>query len=257
MTTKFFALILVLRAATAAAQSSSKPRTILDGVYTEVQARRGLEAYDAKCGSCHKPSLDGGAEAMPLRGDHFLQTWREDTLSALFNHMQTRMPRRPVGEPGTLASGTYIDIIAYILKVNEYPVGANELTQGALAETIFVGPEGPKPLTTNSVVQVAGCFTPGPRDTWLLSRAGDLARTRSTEPSSAEELNTAAQKPLGNQQFRLTNLDDLKADTRPETLKGQKVFVKGPLTRSTTGDRIFVLSLEAVPASAASVGCGG
>ena len=250
--TRFSWLLPILFAAIAPAQ----PHTVLDGVYTEAQAKRGMNSYDSQCGPCHKPSLDGGVEAMPLRGDHFLETWRDDTLRSLFQHMQTRMPRRPVGEPGTLSNPTYIDIIAYILKVNEYPAGPKELTEASLDETLLVGPEGPRPLATNAMVQLVGCLTPGPRDTWLLTKAGALARTRSTEPSSSSELDAAAQKALGAGQFRITNLEDLKPGSNPERLRGQKVLVKGPLTRSAAGDRIFVLSLEPVPSSGPPEPCG-
>lgn len=226
-------------------------RTVLDGVYSDAQANRGMQAYDANCGGCHKPTLDGGPEALPLRGDHFLETWRDDSLEPVFNHMRTRMPRRPLGEPGSLSPNTYVDIIAYILKVNEYPAGANELTQDALAHTQLVGKEGPRPLPTNASVQVVGCFTPGTGDTWMLTNAGDLSRSRNTEEITPAELKAAGEKPLGTQRFRLSNLDDFKPGFRPESYKGQKVFAKGPLTRSTSGDRIFVLSLEPISASCA------
>ena len=235
---------LLLIGLAALLNGQAKPRTVLDGVYTEAQAKRGMEAYDAKCGTCHKPTLDGGAEALPLRGDHFLETWRDDSLEPVFNHMSTRMPRRPVGEPGTLPAKTYVDIIAYILKVNEYPAGATELTQEALGSTLLVGKEGPQPLPTNASVQVVGCFTQGTGDTWLLTKAGDLGRTRNTAEITPQELQAASNKPLGTQRFRLTNLDDFKPGFMPESFKDQKVFVKGPLTRSSSGDRIFVLSLE-------------
>jgi hypothetical protein len=222
------------------------PRTVLEGVFTEAQAKRGMDAYDAKCAGCHKPTLDGGAEALPLRADHFLETWRDDSLEPLFNHMSTRMPRRPVGEPGTLPANTYVDIIAYILKVNEYPAGASELTREALASTLLVGKEGPQPLPTNASVQVVGCFTSGTGDTWSLTKAGDLGRTRNTSEITPAELKAASDKPLGTAKFRLSNLDDFKPGFVPEAIKGQKVFAKGPLTRSASGDRIFVLSLEVV-----------
>lgn len=227
-------------------------RTVLDGVYTEAQAKRGMDAYDGKCGSCHKPTLDGGAEAMPLRGEHFLETWRDDSLEPVFQHMSTRMPRRPVGEPGTLSANTYVDIIAYILKVNEYPAGTVELTREALGNVLLVGKEGPQPLATNATVQVVGCFMPGSRDEWVLTKAGDLQRTRDASEITPAELKAAADKPLGAQKFRLSNLDDFKPGFRPEMWKGREVFAKGPLTRSSSGDRIFVLSLDVVNTTASS-----
>jgi hypothetical protein len=93
---------------------------------------------------------------------------------------------------------------------------------------------------------VVGCFTPGPGDTWTLTKAGDLGRTRNTAEITPGESKAAVDKPLGTQKFRLSNLDDFKPGFMPESAKGQKVFAKGPLTRSAGGDRIFVLSMEVV-----------
>ena len=133
----------------------------------------------------------------------------------------------------------------------EYPAGAGELTQDSLGNTQLVGKEGPRPLPTNASVQVVGCFTPGAGDTWMLTNAGDLSRSRNTGEITPAELKAAGEKPLGTQKFRLSNLDDFKPGFHPESYKGQKVFAKGPLTRSASGDRIFVLSLEPISASCA------
>jgi mono/diheme cytochrome c family protein len=240
---RIFTLVVL---ALPALQAQPKPKTVLDGVYTEAQAKQGMDAYEAKCASCHKQTLDGGAEALPLRDVHFLETWRDDTLEPLFNHMATRMPRRPVGEPGTLPANTYVDIIAYILKVNEYPAGQTELTKETLSTVLLVGKDGPRPLPTNASVQVVGCLTPAGGDNWQLTKAGDLSRTRNTAEITPEELKAAANRPLGTQKFRLANLDDFKPNFDPKPLKDQKVFAKGALSRSSAGDRIFVLSLEPV-----------
>jgi S-disulfanyl-L-cysteine oxidoreductase SoxD len=233
------------------AEAQESRRTVLDGVYTEAQAERGMASYDSKCASCHKPTLDGGPEALPLRGEHFQETWRDDSLEPLFDHMRTRMPRRPAGEPGSLNAETYVDIITYILKVNEYPPGSTELTQDTLANILLVGMEGPRPLPTNASVQAVGCFMPGTGGSWKLTNAGDLSRSRNTEEITSDELKAAAAKLLGAQEFKLSNLDDFKAGFQPEAFKGKKVLVKGPLTRSASGDRIFVLSLDAAAPSCA------
>lgn len=248
-----FCTFALLVFATSAALADDQPsrRTVLEGVYTEAQAERGMASYDAKCSTCHKPTLDGGPEALPLRGGRFLERWRDDSLEPLFNHMRTRMPRRPVGEPGSLNAKTYVDIIAYILKVNEYRLGPTELTEDMLANILLVGPEGPRLLPTNASVEAVGCFTPGAGDSWKLTNAGDLSRSRNTEEINPDELKAAAAKWLGTQEFKLSNLDDFKPGFQPEAFKGKKVLVKGPLTRSASGDRIFVLSLDAAAPSCA------
>ena len=221
-------------------------RTVLDGVYTVAQAARGQMAYQINCSMCHRESLDGGAEALPLRGEQFMESWRDDSLAPLFDHMRTRMPRRPGGEPGSLSENTYIDILAYILKVSEYPSGTGELTKDAVGNIQLVGKDGPKPLPTNALVQVVGCFAPGAGNSWVLADSSDPVRTRNAEEVTAEERKAWAEKALGTGKFRLQNLPDFRANFMPDAYKGHKVVAKGSLIRQTNNDRIYVLALETV-----------
>lgn len=224
-------------------------KTVLDGVYSEAQAARGEAAYEANCSRCHRDNLEGGAEALSLKGERFMEAWRDDNLDGVFTHIKTRMPRRPIGEPGSLPEKAYIDILAYILKVNTFPSGALDLTPEAIGSTLLVGKEGPQPLPTNALVQVVGCLISGPNDTWTLTRATGLARTRNAEETTAEELKKSAAKPLGNQTFLLNNLDDIRPGFSPNTYKGHKVQAKGALTRRPGNDRIYVISLETLAPS--------
>ena len=236
-------LCWVLLCASLQAQTA---RTVLEGVYTDAQAVRGQTAYQVNCSMCHRESLDGGAEALPLRGEHFLESWRDDSLAPLFDHMRTRMPRRPGGEPGSLSENTYIDILAYILKVSEYPSGSRELTKDVVGSIQLVGKDGPKPLATNALVQVVGCFAAGPGNTWVLNNSSDPVRTRNAEEIAAEERKAGADKALGTGKFRLQNLPDFRANFMPDDYKGHKVAAKGSLIRQTNNDRIYVLTLETV-----------
>ena len=77
------------------AVSQNKSKTVLDGVYTPSQAERGRDAYFQNCARCHRDDLSGNPEAMPLTGRRFIDSWREDSLFSLFDHMATRMPREP------------------------------------------------------------------------------------------------------------------------------------------------------------------
>ena len=133
-------LVFLLIIFSAQAQTT---RTVLDGVYTSAQATRGEKAYTASCATCHRDTLEGGAEALSLKGERFIESWRDDSLEGVFLHMKTRMPRRPAGEPGSLPEQTYVDILTYVLKSNAFPPGNTELTPAALASTRLVGPEGP------------------------------------------------------------------------------------------------------------------
>ncbi len=236
--------ILVTGAVTIQVQGQSPGRTVLDGAYTQAQAVRGKAAYEANCARCHRESLEGNAEALSLTGTRFMESWRDDTLEGVFTHMKTRMPRRPGGEPGSLSETTYLDILAYILQVNGYVPGSGELTADSVKTTLLVGKEGPKPLPTNALVQAVGCLMPGPDDTWLLANATEVTRTQDAEAIAADEVTTAASRPLGTQTIGLRNVPDFKAGFSPETFKGQKVLAKGALIRQTNAIRIYVTSLQ-------------
>jgi mono/diheme cytochrome c family protein len=237
------ALVLLLIIFSAHAQTT---RTVLDGVYTSAQAARGEKAYTASCASCHRDTLEGGAEALSLKGERFIESWRDDSLEGVFLHMKTRMPRRPAGEPGSLPEQTYVDILTYVLKSNAFPAGNTELTPASLANTMLVGKDGPKPLSTNAQIQAIGCLTPGASDSWTLTTASEAARTRNAEEITAEEIKNASSKPLGSLTFRLQNLEDLRAGFTPATFKGHKVLAKGVLNRQASNDRIYVTAIDSL-----------
>jgi hypothetical protein len=226
-----------------ATKQVSRP-TVLDGVYTNAQAGRGEEAFASKCAMCHEGTCTDGPA---LTGTPFIDEWREDTLESLFTFIKTRMPR---DAQGSLSESIYLDILAHILETNHYPGGIKELTADAVKNTLLVGEGGPKPLPTNATVDVVGCLAPGPNNAWLLSKAGEPARTRDASEITAEELKSADARPLGAGIFRLRNLEDVQG-FNGDASKGHKVQVKGVLVRESNNDRINALSLKALPAACA------
>lgn len=240
----FAALALLLNRAFA--QEGSGGKTVLDGVYTEAQAKRGEESYNVNCAGCHGDDLTGRVMG-PLRGNGFLDLWREDDLAYLFTHIKTRMPGNAAG---SLPEKTYLDILAYVLQVNTFPGGSQELTAESVTHIRFVGPGGPQPLSTNALVEVTGCFS-GSSGTWILARATEPARTHDAEQITPEELKSAASGRLGSGTFSLQDLEDLPPAFKPEGLQGHKVLTKGVLVRRSGNDRINVISIETV-----SLSCG-
>ncbi len=215
---------------------SAQNKTVLDGVYTDAQASRGESGYGTNCAKCHEGAdVDGP----PLSGDPFIDRWREDSLASLFTFIKTNMPRDAAGK---LGENVYLDILAYLLQANTFPSCKKELTPDVLGSTLLVGKDGPKPLPTNALVRVAGCFTQGPNGSWTLSRAVEPIRTRDAEKTTPEELKAAAAQPLGTRTFRLQNLDE----TKPDTYNGHKVQAKGVLIRQSNNNRINVTSLETI-----------
>jgi hypothetical protein len=216
-------------------------RTVLDGVYTAEQAKRGETAFNrANCPDCHE---GGDADGPELTGDAFLDRWREDTLDSLFTTLKTKMP---ADAPASLSDPTYIDILAYLLQTNNFNPGAAELTQSGVQSILLVGHDGPKPLPTNTIVQTVGCLTAGPNNTWQLTGATEPVRAK---PESQGEAKLAETQPLGSQTFRLLNVSDAKPAFNPDVEKGRKVMVKGALVRDSNGDRINTASLLTVAAT--------
>ncbi len=226
---------------TAVAQAAGA-RTVLDGVYTDAQAARGLAAFRANCMRCHADNLLGQGSA-PLTGTVFMERWREDGLDTLFDDMRTRMPN---DDPGALPQNTYLDILTYILKVSAFPSGAAELTVEALPSTQLVGKDGPKPLPSNSLAATVGCVTPGANNSWTLTQAAEPARTKDEEATTPEEKQTSAAKPLGKNSFRLQTSTRASIDFSFDAFKGQKVLAKGVLIREANNDRIRVASMESL-----------
>jgi mono/diheme cytochrome c family protein len=99
-------------------------QTLKDGIYTAEQAGRGKEVYASSCTGCHGQTLEGSGQIPPLAGEEFLNNWKGQTLADLFDKMKTTMP---ADSPGKLTNEENIDVIAYILSINKFPSGSNEL----------------------------------------------------------------------------------------------------------------------------------
>src|SRR5262245_24903554 len=107
-TLRFWPAVLFLIAALAPfaqAQGNERGRTVWDGAYTTGQAEGGKEAYATHCSSCHTEDLSGGA-GPALKGEQFVDNWREDSVKPLFTFIQKNMPQ---GARGSLSEETYLD----------------------------------------------------------------------------------------------------------------------------------------------------
>lgn len=100
--------------------------SVWDGVYTEQQASRGKALYDKECASCHLDTLQGDGLAPGLVGDAFTYRWQDGPVSDVFIVIKTTMP---ADRPSDLQDQEYADIIAYLLKKNNYPSGSTELSK--------------------------------------------------------------------------------------------------------------------------------
>ena len=102
---------LLTIAMTAAAQKSVKA-----GVYTAAQADRGTAVFRSKCASCHAPNR--------FTDDLFYSSFAGKPLWEMFDVISDSMPE---DNPGSLKKEEYADVIAYLLKLNNFPAGESDL----------------------------------------------------------------------------------------------------------------------------------
>lgn len=224
------------------AQSPTPGRTVLDGVYSEGQATRGQASYMSACSVCHGDALEG-ISAPALIDDRLIERWREGMLDTFYDYLRGRMPPSVGrGGPKLLPDSAYIDIVAYILKMNAYPSGPSELTSDLAANVLLVGKTGPKPVPDNALVITVGCLQSSD-GRWILSSATEPVRTRTADTPNPAELRASSQKELGTHTFRLADLEAV-ADLAPEAHVGHKMQAKGYLVWQPNAARIALVSMD-------------
>ena len=124
MTPRHFTACALSVATCLALTAAAQTRTVWDGVYTDAQAERGQAAYQQSCIGCHRDDLRGDNTAPSLVGESFTFLWGDMEVGELLGRIQKVMPP---DRPGSLPAETYTDIVAFILKTNEFPAGSKEL----------------------------------------------------------------------------------------------------------------------------------
>ena len=229
----------VLNAAPVAAQTH---RTVWDGVFTAEQAARGKAIYATTCAACHGADL-GGVNHPSLKGEVFLSHWMEGGLDALFARVKSMPPNRTnLGDTG------YLDLLAFLLDANAFPAGAQELNAEAVSNIRVQGKNGPAAVPNFALVDVVGCFTRGPQDTWMLTDGTEPVRTRSPMQPTEPEIAAARAKPLGSQTFQLLDVEYFSNAFHPDAQAGHKVNAKGFLMRAGTDVKINVTWVEMLAA---------
>jgi mono/diheme cytochrome c family protein len=105
-------------------------RSVLDGVYTADQNRRGQAVYADACANCHGAALAGADVVPALVGADFVAKWGGATAFELFERIRTTMPQ---ASPGSLTPQQYADIVAHIFSTNKFPAGQTALEGEAAA----------------------------------------------------------------------------------------------------------------------------
>lgn len=114
-TCRLGAIVLAAGLGAAAANAAEGIRTTTEGVYTEAQARDGLEVHQEYCAKCHHNSYYRGS---------FLLSWQNQPVSALYELIKLRMPE---DRPGALQPEEYSALLAYVFELNRMPAGDSEL----------------------------------------------------------------------------------------------------------------------------------
>ena len=224
-----------------AARPQAPVKTVLDGVFSEAQAKRGEAAYAANCGVCHSADLEG-ISAPELKGTHFLERWREDMLDTIYNYIKDNMPQGRAPDAPRIPDTDYLDILTHILNVNGFRAGASDLTADLVERVMLVGKNGPQPVPDGSLVVTVGCLSQARDGVWILFSATEPVRARRSTTSTPAELNASSQKRPGSLIFRLADLEAVP-DFVPDSHKGHKVQAKGYLTRQPGAERISLSSM--------------
>jgi S-disulfanyl-L-cysteine oxidoreductase SoxD len=110
------ALFAIFIAATSGSLARQAPKTVNDSVYSEAQAARGQAIFEGTCTACH--------DTARFTGGDFMTAWTGKSMGELFKVVSTTMPE---DNPGALKPQQYADVLAYFLKLNEFPAGSEEL----------------------------------------------------------------------------------------------------------------------------------
>jgi len=97
----------------------AQAKSVKAGVYTATQADRGQALFRSKCASCHAPNR--------FTDDLFYTSFAGKPLWEMFDVISDTMPEE---DPGSMKPEEYVDVMAYLLKLNNFPTGASELPVG-------------------------------------------------------------------------------------------------------------------------------
>jgi mono/diheme cytochrome c family protein len=121
---KFVAAFFIIASVALAAVRQDTQRTVWDGVYNDEQARRGEAVFVQACSNCHGRTLEGADMTPALTGGAFMANWDGLTVGDLVDRIRISMP---ADRPGSLSRQENVDVVAYILRFNQFPSGKEEL----------------------------------------------------------------------------------------------------------------------------------
>ena len=106
-----------------------KTRSVQSGVYTEEQAARGAKIYRETCLSCHQPGEFGDGA--------YMDGWSGQTAHDMIEHIRATMPQ---DNPGSLKRKEYVDVVAFLFRLNGLPAGDAEMDVSSVKQIRIEGP---------------------------------------------------------------------------------------------------------------------
>jgi mono/diheme cytochrome c family protein len=156
------AVLIAAAALPVHAQDGAGMKSTRDGVFSQVQARRGEAGFRQNCAECHSASDFTSATVQ--------RNWAGRTVFDLFEQIRTTMPNT---NPGGLQRQLYLDIIAYLFRQNGFPAGDAALTPDEEnLKRIRIGTAASRDATAQT----------RPSDHTLRSRLARTVRARSSGP---------------------------------------------------------------------------
>ena len=119
-TTILIAACAVLTVAAGLQVARAQATSVVEGVYTEEQAKKGVALYKEQCAACHGEDMAGNDIIPGLTGDTFSTNWTGKSVGELYEKINLTMPAL---NPGSLTGDQTAEIIAAMLSANKYPAG--------------------------------------------------------------------------------------------------------------------------------------
>jgi hypothetical protein len=217
------------------------------GVYTEEQARRGLEAYSTSCARCHRLDLAGDEAPIrdgetfmsigpALKGDTFFRRWGDEDLNRLFLRIRDTMPP---SFQAILDDNAKLDVLAYLLQANGFPAGSRELTlNDDDLERIRILRNVVSDVAVPSFrrVELVGCVLQGPNGSWMLAADAGFP----PGPDGGRRPEKSSSRSAQAETYLLVNALPFKPSA------DQRVVVEGLVYREGQDRRLNVASLQMI-----------
>ena len=116
-----------------AQEEEEETRSVQSGVYTEEQAARGATVFEETCVACHQPAEFGDGA--------YIEGWSGQSAHDMIELMRATMPQ---DNPGSLKRKEYVDVAAYLFRMNGLPAGDAEMDVNSVKRIRIEGPYRPE-----------------------------------------------------------------------------------------------------------------